>query len=76
MRRNATETREEDNKGALELQDNGYGRQDQRWRRAAEDYGGGDVGQRGRWQQRYRSMDTAAEETRDGQQKICGMMEI
>ena len=72
----ATETWEDDNGGAVDMRDNGDGRQGRRWIRAAENIGGGDGGQRVQWRRRYGKMDTAAEDTRYGRQKICGMTEI
>ena len=48
--RTATETREDDNGGAVEMQDNGDGRQGRRWIQAANDRGGEDAGQQGQRQ--------------------------
>ena len=45
------------------MRDNGDGIQGRRWRRAADDCGGGDAGQQGQQQYRYGNMDKAAEET-------------
>ena len=42
----------------------------------ADDRGGGDAGQRGQRRQRYRNMDTAAEEAWYGRQKQYREMEI
>ena len=46
-RRQTTETREYGKGGAVEMRDNGGGRQGWRWIRAADDCGGGDAGQWG-----------------------------
>ena len=59
--RTAIEMQEDDNGGAVEMQDNGYGRKGRSWRREAENCSGVDAGQQGQWRQRYRKMDTAAE---------------
>ena len=56
--------------------DNGGGRQGYRRIRMADDRGGGDAGQRGQRRQRYRNMDTAAEEAWYGRQKQYREMEI
>ena len=74
--RNATETREDDNGGVIEMQENKYGRQVQSWRRSAHGCSGGDVGQWGQRQYRCRKTDTAVEETRDWRQKKCGTTKI
>ena len=41
-----------------------------------DDHSGGDTRQQGQRQHRYRNMDTAAEDMRDGQQKIFRTTEI
>ena len=66
----------DDNGGTLEMQDNGDGRLGRRWRWEADYCGGGDVGQKGQRRRRYGEIDTAEEETRDRQQKRCGMTYI
>ena len=65
--RTAIETREYDNGGVVDMQDNGDGRQGRMWRRAAENHSSGDAGKLGQRLQRYRNMDMEAEEMRDRQ---------
>ena len=65
---------EDDNGGAVEMQDNGDGRKCLRWRQATDNRGGGDAGQRGKWRHRYGRIDTSAKGMRDRKQKRCGTM--
>ena len=58
--RNATETREDDNGGAVDIRYNGDGRKGWRWRRVLDDCGSEYVGHQVQRKQRYRKMDTAA----------------
>ena len=64
--RTATETRECDNGGTVEMWDIGYGRHGWRWRRVVDDRSGGDVRQQGQRQQRYGKMATSVEEMQNG----------
>ena len=57
--RTATETREDDNIGALKMWNIGNERQGQRWRGMADNRGYGDAGQQVQQQHKYRNMNTA-----------------
>ena len=71
--RTTIDKKEDDNGGAVEMQDNGDGRNFLRWRQATDNCGGGDAGQWVHQRRRHSNMKTAAAaETRDRRQKQRG----